>query len=67
MSDNFGLHYDDYYSKDKKDRHDREARKLGCIAGDFKPAYQNTFVQGIARGPDETFLASSHNFETFLA
>lgn len=66
-SDNFGLYYDDYYSKEKKDIIDKNLRKSGMLAGDFRPSYQNNFTQGIVRAPEESFLASSHNFETFLA
>lgn len=40
-ADNFGLHYDDYYSKVKQDKREKFIKRRMQIGGDFKPSFQN--------------------------
>jgi hypothetical protein len=36
------------------------------IGDEFKPAYANDHTRGIARPNEDSYLATAHNFETFL-
>ena len=36
------------------------------VAGDFKPAYLNNKITGIARKNEDSFLATAHTFDTFM-
>jgi len=65
-ADNFGLHYDDYFSKMKDEKRDRQRTKDGMLDGDFKPAFPNARVRGVARSNEASFLSTRHSFETFV-
>jgi hypothetical protein len=36
------------------------------IGTDFKPAFANEYTQGVKRTNEDSFLATAHNYETFL-
>jgi hypothetical protein len=57
-ADNFGLHYDDYFSKLKDEQRDRQRTKEGMLDGDFKPAFLNARVRGVARSNEDSFLST---------
>jgi len=57
-ADNFGLHYDDYFSKAKDEKRDRQRTKEGMLDGDFKPAFPNARVRGVARSNEDSFLST---------
>lgn len=40
-ADNFGLHYDDFFSKAKEDKRDKYLRKQAMLGTEFKPAFSN--------------------------
>jgi hypothetical protein len=66
-STNFGLHYDDYYSKKKSDDKDYELHRKSMLAHDFRPSYLNDHTPGVARSNPDSFLASAlHNFDSYL-
>jgi Leu/Phe-tRNA-protein transferase len=53
---NFGLHYDDFFSKAKQDARDKETRRQHMLGGDFQHTYLNHHTRGIARTNEDSFL-----------
>ena len=45
---------------------ENELKKKDRIGGDFKPAFLNDKVSGIARKNEDSFLATAHTFDTFM-
>ena len=65
---NFGLHWDSKYHDEHKlnEIEEIEMKKKERLAGDFKPAFLNNKVAGIARKNEDSFLATAHTFDTFM-
>jgi hypothetical protein len=65
---NFGLHWDSKYHDEHKlnEIEEIEMKKKERLAGDFKPAFLNNKVPGIARKNEDSFLATAHTFDTFM-
>ena len=45
---------------------EKEQKKKDMLAGDFKPAYLNNKIKGVARKNEDSFLATAHTFDTFM-
>jgi|LauGreDrversion4_2_1035121.scaffolds.fasta_scaffold189196_1 hypothetical protein len=67
-SKNFGLHWDSKYHDEHKliEIEEQEMKKKERLAGDFKPAFLNNKIVGIARKNEDSFLATAHTFDTFM-
>jgi len=65
---NFGLHWDAKYHDEHKllEKEEQELKKRDRLGGDFKPAFLNAKVPGIARANEDSFLATAHTFDTFM-
>ncbi len=63
---NFGLYYEEFDGHKEFDKQRKIFDKQMRVAGDFRPAYLNDKTLGIARKSNDAFLATAHNFDTFM-